>query len=307
MRHTITGIVLAVSVVGGVAAGVAVNAATSDQPSTAGRTSAAPATTSATASARPVAEQTTASTPGVEVKDPVLVSNTDGTATLSATLINRTTDTVSVNNAWGADQPNPMALLSYPTSGVTLEPGKPVAIGATEDTYRVRTRDRVDQGLTYRIMLEFAGEGLVKVGAPPATFDVSVVPRTKEYDTVANNGPSTVVTVTKGIVVVVPGQDRAYIDGRTSNPTGDGVIAKPTAIDSRGRSVAWNHQTATGGPSGIAFANSSYLDDGTSRDVSYFLAKDVTVGDTIMVTFQYGSGDVVAPFRVLQGNADGTI
>ncbi|MET0931360.1 MAG: hypothetical protein ABWX74_17700 [Aeromicrobium sp.] len=308
MRRRAGAVVLAVSVIGGVATGVAMNAATSDQPSAAGRTPATPTKTSATPSARPVAERTPTETPGVEVKDPVLVSNTDGTATLSATLINRTDRTVFISNEYGSDEREPLALLIWDSSReVMLEPGVPVRIGRTKDGYWIRTRDRVDQGLTYGIALEFSGGGLVKVGAPPLTIEASVVDRTSKYDGIADNGPNPDITVSDGVVVVVPGQAKAYIGGSIENPTNDGVRNPPLSTDSLGRSVAWYHQTATGGGFNVTLTDPPYLEGSLMGEADYFLAKDVTVGETITVTFQYPSGDVVGRFTVVQGNPDGTI
>jgi hypothetical protein len=305
MRRQLAVAVLTVSVAAGIVVGVAAHALTaSDRTSPDRFTASAPPTTSVP-SARTAVEPAVQK-PGVEVKDPVLVSNTDGTATLSATLINHTNSPLSVSNAWGADTTSPVALLAFTAREFRLTPGVPVRIGGTEDVYRVRTRDRAEQGVTYRLVLEFAGEGLAG-GASPTVFDVSVVPRGPTHDAIADNGPNTAVKVARGVVVVVPGQEKAYVGGEISNPIGDSVYDQPTAIDPRGRSLAWYHQTATGGPFGIAFTESPYLDDGVSRDADYFLAEDVTVGETLMVTIRYASGDVVAPFRVVQGNADGTM
>jgi hypothetical protein len=309
MRRRLIVVILTVSAVGGVAAGVAVHEVTQDGGDETTSSSGSPVRATPTPSARTSAGLPAAETPGVEVEDSVLVSNTDGTATLSATLVNRTASTVLVDNEFGADETDPVALLIYDSNReVELEPGVPFRTGRTEDGYWIRTAERVNVGGTYRIGLEFSGEGLVKVGAPPLTIDVPVVERSSAYDDIVNNGPNTRITVTGGVVVVVPGQEKAYIGGRISNPINDGVYsAKPTAVDSRGRAVAWLHQTATGGPGGLALSEPPYLDDGTSKDADYFLAKDVTVGDTITATIQYPSGDVIGQFRVVQGRADGTI
>ena len=309
MRRRLIAVILAVSAVGGVVAGVAVHAVTQDDGRDKTSSSAAPVRMSPTPSARATAAQPTNETPGVEVEDPVLVSNTDGTATLSATLVNRTDSTVFITNEFGADEREPLALLVYDSGReAKLQPGVPFRIGRTEDGYWIRTAERVTVGASYKIGVEFSGEGLVKVGAPSLTIDAPVVARSSTYDDVVNNGPNRDITVTGGVVVVVPGQEKAYIGGRISNPLNDGVYsARPTAVDSRGRSVAWLHQTATGGPGGLALSEPPYLDDGTSRDADYFLAKDVVVGDTITATIQYPSGDVIARFAVVEGNADGTI
>jgi len=263
MRRPVVALVLTVSVVGGVAAGVVVDASTS-----ADRTSATPA----------------------------------------ATLVNRTGDTVHVANEYGADERDPVGLLVYDSNQeLVLEPDVPVTIGGTEDGYQIRTRERAERGLTYRIGLEFSGDGLVEVAAPPVTIEAPVVARTSQYEGIADNGPNAVITVADGVVVVVPGQEKAYIGGRISNPINDGARVPPRAVDSAGRSLAWFHQTATGGGFNVTLTQAPYLDDGASREADYLLAKDVRVGETIMVTIQYPSGDVVAPFEVVRGDADGTI
>lgn len=309
MKRQVGVVVLAVSLTAGVAVGVAAHALAPDRPPTTTATPVAattPVTADAGASAH--AAEPTVKTSGVEVEHPVLVSNTDGTATLSATLVNHTTGTVTISNEFGADEREPLGLLVYDSNKeVELEPGVPKKIGTTRGGYWIRTQEHVDVGLTYRIGLEFSGGGNVKVGAPPLTIEARAVERTPAEDGIANNGPNPVIKVTDGVVVVVPGQDKAYIGGRITDPINDGAHVRPTAIDSRGRSLAWSHQTVTGGGFGVTLTQPPYLDGDRQGEADYFLAKDVTVGETITATIQYPSGDVIAKFTVVQGRADGTI
>lgn len=97
-------------------------------------------------------------------------------------------------------------------------------------------------------------------------------------------------------IVVRPGEARAYVgytlidDVGQLRVTQDGITAKL----SDGRPVEWNHQTATGGPSDIGAdgtvvvepANdvSPYTDVG---DADYFDAADLTIGETVTVTFHF--------------------
>jgi hypothetical protein len=118
-----------------------------------------------------------------------------------------------------------------------------------------------------------------------------------------------------GVIVVVPGQAKAYIDGWFESTIDDLTEIRPTAAPRRGKSIEILHQTATGGPSGFSaragqrslLGYPPYLDREPHGDADYVRAAEVTVGETYRVTFRFPSGDVVAKFKVVQGRADGTI
>jgi hypothetical protein len=303
MNRRVAALLLVASVVAGAGVGAAVHAATSEQPA---RT-AAPAVSSTPTPAKK----------GVEVKDPVLVANDDGTATLSATIVNHTARALVVNNVTGGmpdDYDAPILLTFRGTPTKTIEPGVPLTIGRATDAYRFRFRDRVQIGSTLPITLTFLK---ARHPADPVevTFTAAVVKRTAVHRAVANNGPNSDIAVRDGIIVVVPGQTKAYIDGWIDSTVDDMTEIRPTGELRSGRTVEILHQTATGGPSGV-FAQAGepvrlgytpYLDDGLPGDRDYVEADEVEVGQTVTVTMRFPSGDVVSRFKVVQGKADGTI
>lgn len=307
MNRKIGGIVLAASVVGGVAVGVAAGAMTGEKPSRpeAKVSAASSPTPSATPSAQP------AKKPTVEVKDPMLVTNRDGSATLSATLVNHTDQSVDINNASVKDHRD-ASLLVYGRNAA-LEPGSSMRIGGVDDDYRIRLRDPFPYD-SARLALEFMEHDGIDAG-PTVTFRSKVVERSAAHADVANNGPNTAVTVHDAKIVVVPGQSKAYVAGWITSTIEDYAYDLPTAIDSSGGLIAYRHQTATGGPYGIGavpgqeiqLGSPPYLDREPHGDADYFRAKEVTVGETVMVTMKFPSGDLVTPFEVVRGNADGTI
>lgn len=297
----LAGILLGVSVIGGMVAGGAASVWVPDRPSAAAPTR------------PPVAEPL----PDVEVIKPVLVMNDDGTATLSATLVNHTQKALEINNATSGqaeDLDAPQMLVHGVRQRVAIEPEAPIRIGGVGDDYRLRVRDRVQVGSTLPVTLLLIRHEGFSEDRPLVTFVAPVVPRTAAYADVANNVPNDVISVRDGKIVVVPGQEKAYIGGRFETTIADSTEIRPVAVGPRGRPIDVLHQTATGGPSGF-FASpgrekgllgySPYLDDGGDRD--YVRASDVEVGQTIRMTFRFPSGDVVGRFTVVQGNADGTI
>lgn len=307
MNRRIGGIVLAASVVGGIAAGVAASAMTSDEPS---------ARPQRTASATPSARATTAAVEKVvEVRDPVLVVNDDETATLSATLVNHTGRALVINDAVGG-MPGSYAptLLGYSgTPRAILQPGVPTTVGQVGDPFRYRFRDRVEVGSILPITLDLAK---ARYGRPAAdvTFAAPVVARTAEYAGVANNGPNAAISVADGVIVVVPGQEKAYVGGSFESTITDMTEIRATGASPTGADVEILHQTATGGPSGYFVEAGStplgrppYVDSAIPGDREYVRARDVEIGQTITMTFRFPSGDVVGTFEVVRGHPDGTI
>lgn len=300
ISNRLAGVVLGVSIIGGIAVGVAATAMTSDHPSAAAPTS------------TPVAEPL----PDVEVKKPVLVMNDDGTATLSATLVNHTKKALTINNATSGqaeDLDAPPMLVHGVRQRVAIEPEVPIRIGGAGDGYRLRVRDRVQIGSTLPVTLHLLRHKGFSEYRPAVSFVAPVVARTAAHADVANNGPNDIITVHEGKIVVVPGQEKAFIGGWLESTIDDSTDLRPTAASPRGWPVDVLHQTATGGPSGF-FAGAgkrtplgygTYLDAPGDRD--YVRASDVKVGQTVKVTFRFPSGDVVGKFKVVQGNTDGTI
>ena len=304
MRKRVGGILLAASVVAGVAVGVAASAMTSDEPtSTSGRT----------APPEPVAPARN----DVEVRDPVLVMNDDGTATLSATVINHMAMALDIRDATNgrAAYDGSTMLLRRPSEQVALEPGQRTQIGGLGDVYRARLRDQVQVGSTQPITLGFTGHDTYAWDLPDTTFVAPVVARTVRHADVANNTPNTDITLHDPVIVVVPGQRKAYVDGWFESTIDDMTDARPTVDPRLGQGLQLLHQTATGGPSGF-FARAGktsrlghrpYLDTDPPGDADYVLASEVSVGQTVTITFRFPSGDVVGRFKVVQGAADGTI
>lgn len=296
----LAGILLVISVIAGMVAGGAASVWVPDRPS-----AAVPTRT-------PVAKPL----PDVEVKKPVLVMNDDGGATLFATVVNHTTRPVGIDRAVGGQEEQddaPVMLVHGNSADVDVEPGALMRIGGAGDQFRIRFTDRVQVGSTLPVTLYF-GYGNAMANGPRVTFVAPVVARTTAYAEVANNGPNEAIRVRDGKIVVVPGQEKAYIGGRFETTIEDSTELRPTAVGPRGYPIDFLHQTATGGPSGFfaspgheerLLGHSPYLDDGGDRD--YVRASEVEVGQTIRVTFRFPSGDVVGKFKVVQGNADGTI
>jgi hypothetical protein len=302
MRRRVVGILIAASVVGGVAAGVAATAITTDD-----------------VQERLVAldfEALVGALSQVEVREPVLVMNDDGTATLSATLINHTKKALTVNHATGGeldDDDAPWLLVHGQNSRSSVEPGVPETIGGVDDEYRIRLSDPVRVGSILPITIVFQLVEGFGIGAP-ATVHAKVVARTAAYERVANNGPNNDIAVRDGIIVVVPEQAKAYLGGQFESTIEDMTELRPVVEPRLGQDIEVLHQTATGGPSGFfarpgtyPIGQPPYLDNGVPGDREYVRASEVTAGQTITVTFRFPSGDVVGRFRVVQGNPDGTI
>lgn len=302
MRRRTAAALLGASIVAGVVAGTGASSLTHDASTKGWQTIATP---------EPAKE-------GVEVKDPVLVANDDGGATLSATLINHTDDALTINSATGGlvdDYDAPTMLVYGIRSDASLAPGDSIRIGGVGDDFRLRFTDRVQVGSTLPVTIAFQGKGDYVPDAPTVTTTASVVARTGRNVKVANNGPNDTISVEDAMIVVVPGQEKAYVAGRLRSTIDDVAYDLPTAVGARGETVEYRHQTATGGPYGIMAAPGNdvdlgsppYLDTEPHGDADYFRARDVTVGEKITVTMRFPSGDVVTKFKVVQGKPDGTI
>ena len=97
-------------------------------------------------------------------------------------------------------------------------------------------------------------------------------------------------------IVVRPGEDRAYVGYTLIDRVGQ-LFAPQDGITARhadGRPVEWRHQTATGGPSEIGTHGKRVVEPATDAtpytdvgDADYFDVGDITIGETIMVTFRF--------------------
>ena len=303
MKKQIAALLVAGSVVGGIVTGVTVDAWTSERPTTA-----APARATSSAPA---------DVPDVEVEDPVLVMNDDGTATLSATLINHLEKPVEINSATNGqleDLDAPPMLVHGVRLHTPLLQDVPLRIGGVGDDYRLRVVDRVQVGSTLPVTLRITEHDGYDPEIPKVSFLAPVVARTAAHADVANNGPNPSISVRDAIIVVVPGQAKAYVGGTIESTIEDMTELRPTVRPRLGQSIELLHQTATGGPSGffaqvgtVSLGDPPYLDSDIPGDRDYVRASEVEVGQTVRTTFRFPSGDVVARFTVVQGNADGTI
>ena len=244
----------------------------------------------------------------VEALDPVLVMNDDGSATLSASIVNNTDEGVAVSNAYFDDAGIEGPQLRIFRSGTfVVAPNGKAALGQ-EEPATVRLANAPEVGTTVAFTLEFGSADDVGTAIHSVPLKAPVVERTPKFDDVTDSKPSTAITVENARITVVPGQRKAYVDGTVVATINDGAWELPTAVDADGKPVAYRHQTATGGPYGIAAVKGKKLELGGGApylegegDADYFNANDVTVGETITVTIPFQSGDVVVPFKVVAG------
>jgi hypothetical protein len=231
----------------------------------------------------------------VAITNAVLVAADNGVATLAGTATNtarRPDSTVSIQARRGPHQLEVYAS----TGGVTMFPGKPAPLGDIGQAYVVRG---VKPGQTVHLTI-------VCERAAPIPLDVPVVEFGPKYTNRLITFPGPPPTVTQGRIVVGPGGKRAYV-GYTINGNGEaqhGSLEDVKAIDPSGRSIAWKHQTATGGPADIYAPEGSMTvvpETEVGGDADYVDAADVHVGETIQVAFEFPAGIVKVPFRVVAG------
>ncbi|MET0766225.1 MAG: hypothetical protein ABWY50_01135 [Aeromicrobium sp.] len=243
--------------------------------------------------------------------------NDDGGATLSATVVNHLAGPLGIDRAVAGqkdDDEAPIMLVHGTRSDIEIQAGQTMRIGGIGDPFRLRLTDRVQVGSTLPVTL-FFGRAPAMANGPAVTVLARVVPRDTRHDAVANNGPNREIAVHDPKIVVVPGQEKAYLGGWFESTIDDGAERRPVAADPGGRPLDVLHQTATGGPSGffaqagekMIIGQSPYLDVEPHGDADYLRASDVRVGQVITVTFQFPSGDVIAKATVVQGRPDGTI
>jgi hypothetical protein len=246
----------------------------------------------------------------IDVLDAVLVMNDDGSATLSAQIVNHTDEPREIGNVTLSDLDvvgEPIRRWGIATHSM-IKPGATATIGNIDDLVRIRVARDVapgkDVGLDVRLDPADMTTGYVMV-----TLKVPVVTRSAMYDGVAGNQPNTAIKVEDARIAVLPGQRKAYVNGAVISTITDWAYELPTAVNSDGKPVAYQHQTATGGPYGMEAKSDKKVEIGmgppykefTGGDADYFDATDVTVGETITVTIPFESGDVVVPFKVVAG------
>jgi hypothetical protein len=241
----------------------------------------------------------------IEVLDAVLVMNDDGSATLSARIVNHSDAAREMSSAFVGEIPNEGATMRvFPANKNVIPAGGEATTGGASDPVRIRVTKSPEAGAKLPVSLEFDFEA-----ARTITTIVPVVARTPTYDDVAGNKPNTAIKVLGAKIVVVPGQKKAYVGGSTTGTITDQAWELPTAVDAKGHPVEYRHQTATGGPYGILveagktipFGGPPWVvsEDEPQGDADYFNAKDIKVGETITVTIPFQSGDVVTAFKVV--------
>jgi hypothetical protein len=243
------------------------------------------------------------------------VKNSDGSATLSATIVNHTDAVRELGDVgFGADEDfqklGPPRFFG-PMTHTPIKPGATVTTGGLADPTRFRIVKAPKPGAAIPLVLRFDEIDAGEIDPPTVSVDARVVSRTSTYDTVAGNAPVTDIHVVGAKVVVVPGQAEAYVGGSTTGTISDVAYELPTAVDPGGHPVRYRHHTATGGPYGLAVEAGKVTPFGgppyrTTKgdlqgDVDYFDAKDVTVGERITVTIPFQSGNVRAVFTVVAG------
>lgn len=259
-------------------------------------------------SAKPTPSTSATPRADVEVRDAVFVLNDDGSATLSARIVNHTAENLEVSNVAVEDD-------SYPAEGLrwfrptnrSIAADATTTAGHESDPVRIRLMDAGKPGDTFPFLIEFMPLDNYTEDTTTVRLKVPVVARAAEYEDIVGNGPNTAIKAIEAKVVVIPGQKKAYVGGSLTGTITDHAWTLPTAVGADGRPVRYRHQTATGGPYGmmveagktIPFGGPPYTEG--EGDADYFDADDVTVGETITVTIPFQSGDVIVPFKVVAG------
>lgn len=243
----------------------------------------------------------------IDVLGAVFVMNDNGSATLSARLVNHTDDAAAISDAYfDGEQPSEWALRVFRSDHNVIVPNGKTALGGEDGPATIRVAHAPEAGDVVPFTLAFGSADEPGMSTNTIVLKVPVIERSAEYDTVAGNEPNTAIKVENARITVVPGQKKAYVDGTVVATISDGAWELPTAVDADGKPVAYRHQTATGGPYGISAEKGRRLEIGSGPpyeegegDADYFDAKDVTVGETISVTIPFQSGDVIVPFKVV--------
>ncbi|GAA3516465.1 hypothetical protein GCM10022234_09590 [Aeromicrobium panaciterrae] len=252
----------------------------------------------------------------VEVRDAVFVLNPDGSATLSAKVINTTKDSYQLSYVpYASTKGNELddIRVRFFDPRTVYPPEKAGTIGDLGDKTQIRLAPAPAPGTRVTLTLGF---GLTEEEQPEdellaelnVTVDVPVVTRTPTFDSVLGAQANTAITIEDGKIFVIPGQRKAYLDGKVISDIHDCAYEIPTkAVADDGRRVDYQHQTATGGPYGICTEPGKVATIGYppytegEGDADYFDAKDLTIGEKITVTIPFESGDVEGVFTVVRG------
>lgn len=261
-----------------------------------------------TAKATPTATTSASPREHIEVLDPVFVMNDDGSATLSAQVVNNTDEAAAISDAYfDGEQPDEWALRVFRSGNFLIAANGKTTLGE-EDPAKVRIANAPTVGTKVAFTLGLGSADEPGMATQTLEIDAPVVERTSAYAAVTGMKPNTAITVDDARITVLPGQRKAYVDGTVISTIDDGAWELPTAVDADGNPVRYRHQTATGGPYGIAAVKGKKIEIGSGPpykegegDADYFNAKDLTVGETITVTIPFQSGDVIVPFKVVAG------
>lgn len=245
----------------------------------------------------------------IDVLGAVLVMNRDGSATLSARIVNHTKNPREIGGVTPSDLEDvtdPIRFFGIRNHPM-IQPGASATTGNIGDPVLIRMVRHIPLGEDVRLDLRFdTQDGMT--AAVTVSLKVPVIARSAKYATVAGDEPNTAIKVDNARIVVVPGQKKAYVNGTVVSTIDDNAYELPTAKDAAGKRVPYLHQTATGGPYGLFAEKRKKIEIGagppyrlTEGDADYFNAKDLTVGETITVTIPFQSGDVIAPFKVVSG------
>lgn len=247
----------------------------------------------------------------IDVLNAVLVMNDDGSATLSADIVNNTNQPRELGWA-GLDATDAdVESMRFVLPGGVIEPGAEVSAGGEDDPVIVRIARGATPGDEVPIELRFDLVDEYEEDSPSVSLKVPVVERTEMYTQVSGNTPNTKITIEDGKIFVIPGQTRALIDGTVVSSITDIAYDYPTATDANGKRVEFRHNTATGGPYSFSaeagkprrISSPPYtIPNGPiDADLDYFDAKDLTIGQKITVTIPFQTGDVKAIFTVVRG------
>ena len=262
------------------------------------------------AKATPTPQAATTRAPsGIQVLDAVFVLNDNGTATLSASISNHTDDDVAVSDAYFEDEVPPDLAFRFFRSPTLAIPSKGEVKIGQEVPAKVRLAPHPRVGQTVLFTLSFGSADEPGMPTQSIALKAKVVERSAQYAAVAGNERNTAIRAEDARIVVVPGQEKAYAILTLVSTIDDVAFERPTAKNAAGKPIAYQHQTATGGPYGIDARKGRKEEIGmsppyrevTGYDADYVNAKDVTVGETISVTIPFPSGDVTVPFKVVAG------
>jgi hypothetical protein len=249
-------------------------------------------------------------TPEIEMIAPVLVMNPDGSATLSAKILNHIDAEQEVRAADATSGGKTIPTRFFEPNPHSFALNRKDTIGGVKDAVRITLDAPLTVGSHVAVTLYFTGFYAVSPDIS-AKASVPVVARTAAYDAVAGGRPNTAIKVEGGKIVVVPGQKQAMVDGTVISTVNDTAYDLPTAQHASGAPVPYLHHTATGGPYGfiaqrgkrfrIGFSPYTLPPGQSWGDFDYFDAKDVAIGEKITVTIPFQSGNVKAVFTVVAG------